>query len=571
MMGAIIGMDFGTTNSLCAWMDGDRPALIHNRRGGRITPSVVAATAKGEILVGESAKNQALVNPENTVAGIKRQVGSGGLVSLGGRSWRPEELAALILSSLRLDAESHLGTDIERAVVTVPANFSDRQRRGIVEAGRLAGLEVLRVVNEPTAAAVAHAWAASSSRPGDGEKSLVLVYDFGGGTFDVTLLEQKGRACEVLASRGDGRLGGADIDRELYRRAAAAFREEYGLDVEADRFLAQQLAEASELAKMELSDREESAVGIPFAVAGGRVVHPLWTLTRGRFEELAGPYVERSLELTERVLADAGLGAGRVDRLVLSGGSSRMPLVRALLAQRLGLKPQGGVNPEEIVALGAAVWSLVDDQPGRLRIRDVVSRSYGVEIDGGRFVPLIRKNIPVPAESRRVFTTVSDDQEAVEIHVLQGESPEAAENVSLGRFLLSGVREAKRGEPRIEVSFSIDESDMLHVSAADLDTGALQELSIVDIESSHSESPDELRASIRLLAGRLAALRSGLRLERGLESEIDETCARAAEAGAGADESEFRPLRTELEALVGELLARKAERRAIAPAAEAGR
>ncbi|HUW39641.1 MAG TPA: Hsp70 family protein [Rectinemataceae bacterium] len=565
-MGAIIGIDFGTTNSLCAWMDGDRPALIHNRRGGRITPSVVAAAAKGEILVGESAKNQALVNPENTVAGIKRHIGSGGLVSMGGRSWRPEELAAMILSSLRLDAESHLGTDIERAVITVPANFSDRQRRGIVEAGRLAGLEVLRVVNEPTAAAVARAWAASAS-PSGGERALVLVYDFGGGTFDVTLLVQEGTACEVLASRGDGRLGGADIDRELYRQASAAFREEYGLDVEADRFLAQQLAEASELAKMELSEREESAIGIPFALAGGKVVHPLWTLTRRRFEELAAPFVERSLELTERVLAEAGLSASRVDSLVLSGGSSRMPLVRALLAQRLGLKPQGGVNPEEIVALGAAVWSLVDAQPDRLRIRDVVSRSYGVEIDGGRFVPLIRKNSPVPASSRRVFTTVADDQDAVEIHVLQGESPEAAENVSLGRFLLSGLREAKRGEPRIEVSFGIDESDMLHVSAADLDTGALQEISIVDLESSSSaEGPAELGAAIRLLAGRLAELRSGLRLERGLESELDETCARAAAAGPGTEEPGLRLLKTELEALVGELLARRAERRAIAQA-----
>jgi molecular chaperone DnaK len=571
-MGVTIGIDFGTTNSLCAWMDGDRPALIHNRRGGRITPSVVAVSSKGEILVGESAKNQALVNPENTIVGIKRHIGSGNLLSMGGKAWRPEELAAMIFASLRQDAESQLGTEIEAAVVTVPANFSDRQRRGIVEAGRLAALEILRVVNEPTAAAIARAWMAAATPSLAVARSHVLVYDFGGGTFDVSVLEQEGVECAVLASRGDLRLGGADIDRELYRMAVAAFRERYALDVEADRFLAQQLAEAAERAKIELSEREESAIGIPFAVSKGAVIHPVFPITRSFFETTASPYVERSLELTRRALAEAGISPNEVDSLVLSGGSSRMPIVRRLLSERLALKPQGGVNPEEIVALGAAVWALTHEGSERLRVRDVVSRSYGVEIDGGRFIPLIRKNSPVPASRGKVFTTVADGQDSVEIHVLQGESSAVAENVSLGRFLLSGIRSAKRGEPRIEVNFGIDESDMLHVSAVDLDTKAAQEISIADLgDPAVSENLAELGAKLRLLSDRLVELRSGLSLERGLEAEIDELRARVMRIGEEPGEAELRLLKAELEGLVGELLARRAESRGIASAASDGR
>ncbi len=553
-------------------MDGDRPALIQNRRGGRITPSVVAVSAKGEILVGESAKNQALVNPENTIAGIKRHIGSVNFLSMGGKSWRPEELAAMILSSLRQDAESLLGTRVAAAVVTVPANFSDKQRRGVAEAGRLAGLDVLNLVNEPTAAAIAQAWSASASRPLTSTRSYVLVYDFGGGTFDVTLLAQEGMECAVLASRGDGRLGGADIDRELYRMAAAAFREGYGLEVESDRFLAQQLAEAAERAKIELSEREESAIGIPFAVSNGAVVHPLFDITRSSFDLAASPYVERSLELTQRLLAEAGISPNEVDRLVLSGGSSRMPIVRRLIAERLGLKPQGGVNPEEIVALGAAAWAFIQEGSDRLHVRDVVSGSYGVEIDGGRFIPLIRKNTPVPASHSRVFTTVTDGQNSVEIHVLQGESPAVADNVSLGRFLLSGIRDAGRGEPRIEVNFGIDESDMLHVSALDLDTGAAQEISIADVDGTTvPENPAELRAKLRLLSDRLGELRSGLSLERGLEAEIDELRAQAERRGDGAGEAELRLLKAELEGLIGELLARRAERRGMVSIAAEGK
>ncbi|HOX47612.1 MAG TPA: Hsp70 family protein [Spirochaetales bacterium] len=600
-MGPVIGIDFGTTNSLCAWLDGDRPAIIPNARGDRSTPSVAASTAKGEILVGESAKNQALVNPDNTVAGVKRLLASGGLLSMGGKTWRPEEIAALILSSLKADAERHLGREVSQAVVAAPANFSERERRALLEAGRLAGLEVLRILNEPTAAALARAWAAGSGSAGSAPRGVaapskaapggparsssagqagkaaagaatespgpqtILVYDFGGGTFDVTVLRQDGPDCVVLSSRGDGRLGGADLDRELYRRAAEAFAAEYGLEVGADRRIAQALSEQAEKAKIELSERLEASMAIPFALATGadgqpRVVHPVFAVSREEFEAVALPYVERSLALAERALKDAGLGAKDVDLLVLSGGSSRIPLVRRLLKERLGLEPAGGVDPEESVALGAAVQASLLEGSERLRLRDVVSRTYGVEIDGGRFVPLIRKNSPVPASRSRVFTTVSEGQDSVEIHVLQGDAERAGDNLSLGRFLLSGLRFAKAGVPRIKVDFGIDESDILHVEAVDLDTGAAQAISIADLDrGAGAEPPEALAEKARLLAGRLAELKDGLSLESGLEAELEEAALRAEGARRDAPEGELRLLKAELEGLVGELLARRGE------------
>jgi molecular chaperone DnaK len=572
-MRPVIGIDFGTTNSLCAWLDGDRPSIIPNARGARFTPSVVARSAKGDILVGESAKNQALVNPERTISGVKRMLGSGGLLALGDAKYRPEELAAFILGSLRRDAEAHLASEVGRAVISAPAHFSDKERKALAEAGRIAGLEVLRIVNEPTAAAVARAWDAGEKEPqgapsggAEGRRRVLLVYDFGGGTFDVTLLAQEGSECAVLASRGDGRLGGADLDRELRRMAAAHFARE-GLDVDSDRFLSQQLAEAAERAKIELSERGEASVSLVFAASGGRVFHPSLELTRSRFEEIAEPYVLRSVDLAEKALADAGLEGSDVDALILSGGSSRMPLVRRMLWERLGLKPEGGINPEEIVALGAAAWaSLVDSGKAsggkRLRVRDVVSRTYGVEADGGVFVPLIEKNCPVPASKSRVFTTVTDGQDSVEIHVLQGESPSASEDLSLGRFLLAGLRPAGAGEARVRVDFEIDESDMLRVSASDLETGAAQAISIPGLSrEGDADSPEDLARKARMLAERLAELRRGLGVERGLDAELDEIAERVRDLPAVPDEARLRLLKAELEGLVGELLARRAEAR----------
>jgi molecular chaperone DnaK len=593
-MRPIVGIDFGTTNSLCAWLDGDRPTVIPNARGSRFTPSAVAVTAKGETLVGESAKNQAYINPENTVLGVKRLLGTEGLLPMGGKSWRPEEIVALILASLKRDAELHLSATVERAVITAPAHFSDRERRALVEAGRLAGLEVLRIVNEPTAAAVARSWRLAQPRQGErprqgpqsagswfrpaparSEKERVLVYDYGGGTFDVTVLERAGHECRVLSSRGDGRLGGADLDREL-RRLAALRLESQGLKMDSDRFLAQQLAEAAERAKIELSERESASIALAFAAAGGgKLVHAAVDIARAEFEAIAAPFVERSLELVDRALGDSGLGRGDIDSLVLSGGSSRIPLVRRMLKEALGLDPEGGINPEEIVALGAAVFSsLVAEAPGggaeRIKVRDVVSRSYGVEADGGVFVPLIRKNSPVPSTHSRVFTTVEDGQDSVEIHVLQGESRSTSEDLSLGRFLLTGIRPAPAGAPRVKVDFAIDESDMLVVSAVDLDSGAEQAISIADVgRGASNESTEDLARKASLLAARLDELRSGLALERGLEAELDDMRERSRRelAEGGADAGRLRMLKAELEGLVGELLARRSEARSAGRAA----
>ena len=422
-------------------------------------------------------------------------------------------------------------------------------------------------MNEPTAAAIARAWESSSRAANAGtEKSLVLVYDYGGGTFDVSVLKREGGDWRVLASRGDGRLGGDDLDRELKRLAGARFRAE-GLDPETDRFLAQQLAEAAERAKIELSERHEASISIAFASVGGKILHPTLELRRSDLEAIAGPYIERSLALVDGTLRDAGVASEDLDSLVLSGGSSRIPLVRRRLRERLGREPEGGVNPEEIVALGAAVWAALVSGSGeaaeRMRVRDVVSRSYGVEVDGGVFVPLIGKNSAVPSTRSRVFTTVADGQDSVEIHVLQGESEAASENLSLGRFLLAGLRPARAGRARVKVAFTIDESDMLHVAAVDQESGAEQAISIADIWRGPSdESRDELARKASLLAGRLQELREGLALEHGLGSELDdirERLRRALDSKAG--EGELRMLKAELEGLVGELLARRVEAR----------
>ncbi len=562
MSAGIIGIDFGTTNSLVAFMDGDRPSLIPNARGARSTPSAVALSSKGEILVGESAKNQAFINPGNTVLAIKRLLGGSVPVLMGQREYRPPEIVALILGALRADAERHLGRVVVKAVVTAPAHFSEPARRGLLEAGRLAGLEIVRLLNEPTAASLARAWLAAGK---DGIEAaaararLLLIYDFGGGTFDVTILRQEGRDCSVLASRGDGKLGGIDLDRELYQRAKRHFSEAYGLDVESDRLLAQQLTDQSERAKIELSERVETTLALPFAYRSvdGSLLHPEFTLGRVEFETLALPFIERSLELTVRALEDARVEAREIDSLILSGGSSRIPLVRRLIEERLGLRPSGGINPDEIVALGAAVEGALISGSERLTVRDVVSRSYGVEIDGGRFTPLIRKNSPVPATRQRMFTTVTDNQDSVEIHVLQGESTVISENLSLGRFLLAGLRPVTAGMPRIAVDFTIDESNILHVSARDLESGSIQAITIVDLDrGSSDESAEALAGKISGLRARLEELRSGATMEGSLDTEV-----RAAiEGGASAEPSlgvdKLRVLRAELEGLVGELLSR---------------
>lgn len=545
----VLGIDFGTTNSLCALIDNEQPVLIPNERGSRTTPSVVAVSPSGEILVGESAKNQAVAAPQRTLRGVKRLLGSRERIRLGERYYESEEAASWIFAKVKRDAEAFLGFPVEKAVVSVPARFGEPQRRAVREAARRAGLEVPRLVNEPTAAAVARAFL---SPEGSDHERVVLVYDFGGGTFDVTVLAAQGRSCQVLSSAGDDRLGGMDIDNLLYAEAADAFRRDWGVDTDSDPFLAQQLMDLVEKAKIELSSRSEATLTIPFLNAGKGLSHPSFVLTRDRLDSLIRPLADRSMALVHRALKEAGKRPEEVDALVLSGGSSRIPLVRKLLSDLIHLEPEGRVNPEEIVAVGAAVEAaILAGQAGGFAVKDINSRSYGVEIEGGRFVELLPRNEMLPVRRRRVFTTVADEQESVEIHILQGESRLASENVSLGKFLLPGIRKARKGEPRVQVEFSIDESDLLCVRAVDLDTHMEQAVVVTDsgADSGDGEKLARLAAHVRSLAAEED-------LDNAFRAEIEELLARAAAAVETGSDEERRLARSSLEAVAGELMAR---------------
>lgn len=553
----MLGIDLGTTNSSCAFYDGKEAVLIPNERGSRTTPSVVAAGEDGEILVGEAARNQAVVHPDRTVRNAKRLMGTSAALPFGSLTVKPEEAASFILAKLKADAEAFLGAEAREAVVTVPAYFSEAQRRATREAGRLAGLEVRRLLNEPTAAAVAWAWSANRTFGSDGAERRVLVYDLGGGTFDATVLAMKGGECRVLAAAGDNRLGGVDFDALLFREAAAALGASPGSGLgpgafEEDPFLRQQLGDLVERAKIDLSAREAATVALPFAGAS-RGAHPSWKVTRAEFEALIAPAVDRTIALTAQALAEAKVDRADVDRVVLSGGSSRIPLVRRSLSAFLGRDFEARVNPEEVVALGAAIFAgLPLEEAGGFSVRDAVSRSFGVEIDGDLFVPVIKKNTPIPVSRSRPFTTVADDQATVEIHVLQGESGRASENLSLGRFLLSGIRPGPKGAPRIDVEFSIDADEILHVGARDLDTGAAQDVTIATgLEGAPPASP----ARMASLAARARALAPAAGADRDLQAELEQALARAGAPAAAAEDALV------LEALVAELEARSKDAR----------
>ena len=548
-MPGIIGIDFGTTHTLSAWMDGDQPAVLPNDRGERSTPSVVALSDSGETLVGVSAKSQSMADPASAVFGIKRLLGKESKISLRGNALECSSLAAAILHKVRRDAQSYLGMEVREAVITVPARFSDPQRRAVREAARMAGLRAARIMNEPTAAALARAWAVAR----DETERLVLVYDFGGGTFDATILKAKGGSCRVLASEGDDTLGGMDLDRVLYELARNRFISRFGIHDTGDPYLARMLTDLCEKAKIELSTREEATISVPFLQGSGGVVHPSLKICRAEFEDLARPFVQRSLVLVQRVLSAAGVGSRDIDALVLSGGSSRIPLVSTMLQETIGRAPDTRVNPEEIVALGAAVEAArLEGRLSGLTFSDVCSRTFGLEIDGGRFVPLIKKNEALPATGRKVFTTVEDFQKSVEMHVLQGDGPLASANVSVGRFLLPGIRKASKGDPRIMVEFSIDEGDMLMVKAKDLDTGAEQSVVLFD-GTTNSLPPLERVLSLAERAKREAA---GIQMDSSLAMELDELIGSASEAARAGDESAATSIAMLLEGLLGELSAR---------------
>ncbi len=531
----IIGIDLGTTTSAAAYMDGDDPVVIPNDRGNRITPSVVAFDESGAILVGESAKNQAVINASRTASHIKRRMGdTGWAFQVDGRRYTAPELSAFILRKLKEDAERYLGGWVGSAVITVPAHFGDTERKATMEAGHLAGLRVPRILNEPTSAALAYArrW---------GGSSRILVYDLGGGTFDVTCLAKEAQEFTVRSTAGDSSLGGVDFDRLLLERVVADFERQSGLELRQDPVMMQQLTELCERAKIELSNQESASVALPF-ISAGAAMHLRHMIRRDELNELISELVRKTVKLTLRAVKEAGFGVEGIDALVLSGGSSRIPLVHGYLRRALGLGEVALVNPDEIVACGAAVQAALLEQTGlRAVLRDVTAFNLGVEIDGGIFVPVVRRNSRLPVVEKRVFTTVADGQDSVEVHVLQGDSEVARENQSLGRFLLSGIRDAPKGQPRIDVEFRLDEDGLATIAAQDLDTLVAQKISVAPLSDADALPEDavERKAALELSAALsrvdLLVQRNGDRLTDGLAADIVVIIKRAREAVSSKD------------------------------------
>lgn len=472
-MAKIIGIDLGTTNSCVAVMEGGEPTVIANAEGGRTTPSVVAFAKNGERLVGQVAKRQAVTNPERTIISIKRDMGTDRKIRIDDKSYTPPEISAMILQKLKADAESYLGETVTKAVITVPAYFSDAQRQATKDAGRIAGLEVERIINEPTAAALAYGL-------DKGEAHKILVYDLGGGTFDVSLMEVGDGVFEVLATGGDTRLGGDDFDNRLIDYIAAEFQKENGIDLKKDRMALQRLKEAAEKAKIELSGLMSVNVNLPFITADATgPKHLDINVSRAKFNELTADLVERTIGPLTQALKDAGLSAREIDKVILVGGSTRIPAVQEAVQRVTGKDPYKGINPDECVAIGAAIQGgVLGGDVKDIVLLDVTPLSLGIETLGGVFTKLIERNTTIPVKQQQVFSTAADGQTSVDVHVLQGEREMAAYNKTLGRFQLSGIAPAPRGVPQIEVTFDIDANGIVHVSAKDKGTGKQQSISI---------------------------------------------------------------------------------------------
>ncbi|MED1914960.1 molecular chaperone DnaK [Brevibacillus sp. DP1.3A] len=471
-MSRVIGIDLGTTNSCVAVMEGGEPVVIANAEGNRTTPSVVAFK-NGERIVGEAAKRQAITNPDNTVISIKRHMGTAHKETLEGNAYSPEQISAMILQKLKADAESYLGQPVTQAVITVPAYFNDSQRQATKDAGKIAGLEVLRIVNEPTAAALAYGMEKT-------EDQTVLVFDLGGGTFDVSILELSDGFFEVKATSGDNKLGGDDFDDVVMNYLVSEFKKEHGIDLSKDRMAQQRLKDAAEKAKKDLSGVLTTTISLPFITADATgPKHLEMNLTRAKFEEISADLVERTMGPTRQALKDAGLTPSELDRVILVGGSTRIPAVQEAIKKFTGKEPHKGVNPDEVVALGAAVQAgVLTGDVKDVVLLDVTPLSLGIETLGGVFTKLIDRNTTIPTSKSQVFSTAADNQTSVEIHVLQGERQMANDNKSLGRFNLSDIPPAPRGIPQIEVSFDIDANGIVNVRAKDLGTGKEQRITI---------------------------------------------------------------------------------------------
>ncbi|NLZ89337.1 MAG: molecular chaperone DnaK [Clostridiales bacterium] len=488
-MAKIIGIDLGTTNSCVAVMEGGEPVVIPNSEGSRTTPSVVAFTKEGERLVGQIAKRQAITNPDRTISSIKRRMGSNHKDTIDGKEYTPQDISAMVLQKLKADAEAYLGETILQAVITVPAYFSDSQRQATKDAGRIAGLDVLRIINEPTAASLAYGLDKETSHK-------ILVYDLGGGTFDVSLLEIGDGVFEVLATNGDTMLGGDDFDNRIIDYVADIFQRENGIDLRKDRMANQRLKEAAEKAKIELSGVMSANINLPFITADANgPKHLDITLTRAKFNELTADLVERTIGPMQTALRDAGLTAQQIDKVILVGGSTRVPAVQEAVKNITGKEPFKGINPDECVAIGAAIQAgVLGGEVKDVLLLDVTPLSLGLETEGHIFTRLIERNTTIPTEKSQVFSTAADGQTTVEIHVLQGERPMAYDNKTLGRFQLTGIPAAPRGVPQIEVRFAIDKNGIVSVSAKDLGTGNTQNITIT---ASTNLTEEEIQARVR--------------------------------------------------------------------------
>jgi molecular chaperone DnaK len=518
-MGKVLGIDLGTTNSCMAVMEGGEPVVIPNAEGGRTTPSVVAITKTGERLVGQVAKRQAITNPENTIFSIKRFMGrkfndpevqrtmklvpykvvpapNGDCrVVMGGREYSPQEISAMILQKLKADAEAYLGEKITEAVITVPAYFNDAQRQATKDAGKIAGLEVLRIINEPTAASLAYGL--------DKKKDeRIAVYDLGGGTFDISILEIGDGTFQVIATNGDTHLGGDDFDQRIIDWLIEEFKKQEGIDLRNDRQALQRLKSEAEKAKIELSTVQQTEINLPFITADASgPKHLNMVLTRAKLEQLCADLIERTLEPVRRALEDAKLKPSDIDEVVLVGGQTRMPAIQRLVAEFFGKEPHKGVNPDEVVAVGAAIQAgVLKGEVKDVLLLDVTPLTLGIETLGGVMTPIIPRNTTIPTSKSQIFSTAADNQTSVEIHVLQGERPMAADNKSLGRFILDGILPAPRGVPQIEVTFDIDANGIVHVSAKDKGTGREQHITIQPSSGLTKEEIERMQREAELYA-----------------------------------------------------------------------